>query len=43
MTEAEWLNATDPQVMLTFLRTSGAASDRKLQLFVLSSKWTVHA
>jgi hypothetical protein len=31
MDENEWLNAMDPQVMLTFLR--GKASDRKLRLF----------
>lgn len=34
MTEAEWLNATDPEPMLEFLR--GKASDRKLHLLVVA-------
>jgi hypothetical protein len=33
MTEADWLAATDPQQMLTFLRDIGRATDRKLRLF----------
>src|SRR4051794_36088693 len=33
MNEADWLNSTDPQPMLEFLRTSGKASERKLELF----------
>jgi hypothetical protein len=33
MTEAEWLAATDPQAMLTFLRDTGRTTDRKLRLF----------
>jgi hypothetical protein len=32
VTEDEWLNSTDPQAMLTFLRDSGKASDRKMRL-----------
>jgi hypothetical protein len=34
MTEQEWLQATDPEPMLEYLR--GKASDRKLRLFVVS-------
>jgi hypothetical protein len=33
VTEAEWLAATEPQAMLTFLRNSGRACERKLRLF----------
>jgi hypothetical protein len=33
MTEAEWLAGTDPQGMLTSLRDTGKATDRKLRLF----------
>jgi hypothetical protein len=33
MTEAEWLAATDPQGMLSFLRSTGCVTDRKLRLF----------
>ena len=33
MDENEWLNATDPQVMLDFLRETGRASERKRGLF----------
>jgi hypothetical protein len=32
MMESDWLNATDPQAMLMFLRGSGRASDRKYRL-----------
>src|SRR4051812_25698101 len=34
MTEAEWLEGTDPKPMLEFL--SGKASERKLRLFICS-------
>src|SRR5271170_875701 len=33
MTEVEWLQATDPQWMLTFLQEKGKTSERKLRLF----------
>jgi hypothetical protein len=33
VTEREWINATDPQMMLLFLGYSGKASERKLELF----------
>ena len=33
VTEAEWLECTEPEKMLEFLRDSGSASDRKLRLF----------
>jgi hypothetical protein len=37
MTEAEWLAATEPRLMLEFLR--GKVSDRKLRLFAAFCKW----
>src|SRR5262245_61198386 len=33
VTEAEWLECTDPTLMLDFLRTQRKVSDRKLRLF----------
>jgi hypothetical protein len=33
VTEGEWLDAKDPQGMLSFLRGSGRACGRKLELF----------
>jgi hypothetical protein len=45
MTEAEWLECTDPTPMLEFLRD--IASDRKFRLFAIESvglvwNWLVH-
>jgi len=36
MTEAEWNSCREPEKMLTFLRGSGRASDRKLRLFAVA-------
>jgi hypothetical protein len=36
MTEADWLAATDPQGMLSFLRETGRVTDRKLRLFAVA-------
>jgi hypothetical protein len=36
MTEADWVNATDPEEMLTFLRESGRLSERKARLFAVA-------
>ena len=41
MTEQEWLACTDPKKMLEFLRSSGQANARKLQLLALAYlRWT---
>jgi len=37
MTEADWLAATGPGPMLTFLRGTGKGTDRKLRLFAVAS------
>jgi hypothetical protein len=47
MTEAEWNACTDPVPMLTFLQTSGRASERKLRLFACAccrrlAPWYLH-
>jgi hypothetical protein len=36
MTEAQWNRCTDPKAMLAFLRNSGGACERKLQLFAVA-------
>ena len=36
MDEEQWLNATEPRLMLEFLRLSGRASERKLRLFAVA-------
>jgi hypothetical protein len=37
MTVPEWLNASEPQAMLEFLRTRGRTSERKLRLLSLGA------
>jgi hypothetical protein len=41
VTESEWLKATDPQAMLSFLEHGGRASERKMRLFAVACYWQV--
>src|SRR3954453_3301256 len=36
MDEGEWVNATDPQAMLDFLRATDRATERKRRLFAVA-------
>jgi predicted nucleic acid-binding protein len=41
MTEQEWLDGNDPQLMLDFLFTHASYSERKMRLFAVACYWQV--